>query len=930
MAMGQGYNYNFRMFLEGVEVRFKSANIICTPNGVEASINLHPNEEALNLKPKTAVQIFFQDWIPGKQGEKPGWRLLFDGFFSRYDKSEQVEGGRTLAILCRDFRMDIRKFPAAIAYDSGNLNVMKDLHTAGIYHKTTIPGSEETGIPLTYSEDPASLITAADMIMRIAGVAAGPKNLRGEEKNNIKDETKSAYGIFKSSFPVKKSDQGYKTGDGGFVLDAFSKGLWAVSAGSTVMARFANKRIRADKRMFIPANESGYMMFSDQHLGKFYGQAIMGNAKFTSIEAAIMRLAGIFMTRPYSCSTPSIISLEKHINGKPNPAIEYVISENVRQFLVEKNKAEFGEPFMLNSTMLLPPMEFTAPPTFNLIFPCMYDRVSIQYDQDVDVTRGYFTQFSALDTPENENPLHGKNIQVPNTLFVFETENEKKEKVKKDIATMTIEERYKGINIMQGSIAYEFARSDESKSLHYVVLKDKAAKEANEDILKSEKGGSDLEKVNTTEEAIDIQVAKGELSAIQAEEAKALVKKQQEEQELAEVRNSLRYTGSCLENVMRRHAIFKYMNTRFAGRVAAVDMTFNPYIMCGFPGAIIADDNANSYRTQKTIIGMVQQVKHLIVAEGEASTSAILNNARFYDEPTDMNQDGSLLYMKATDPEHSEVDPVTLEHKKKLNIVLRSGEKGKSYYTKEPAAKVKQSSIADAGGTVYFKMENIKGAEDYIYAKDLLSVSEKMAKHGHTNTRFVDDIYTPYNISRFYRDVFGQKNSYMISEATIKTATAPQGNKVSFAFDSIHEGLDNLINTGREYLSDYTKAMKYIRRNICSEEEFYCLILGLSIKEVKINEETNSKETLYIVKKKKDIVKDKHHSEGYFGVSTDAYIAMIDAKKRQSEVEAHGEFSSINDGMPVTAFIKERNNAVKKYVVEANKQTSGVIYEYGY
>jgi hypothetical protein len=55
----KGYNYNFKMFLEGIEIPFQSANIICTPNGVEASINLHSNEQLLNLAPKTAVQIFF-------------------------------------------------------------------------------------------------------------------------------------------------------------------------------------------------------------------------------------------------------------------------------------------------------------------------------------------------------------------------------------------------------------------------------------------------------------------------------------------------------------------------------------------------------------------------------------------------------------------------------------------------------------------------------------------------------------------------------------------------------------------------------------------------------------------------------------------------------------------------------------------------------
>ena len=105
----KAYNYNFKMFMEGVQVPFKSIQIMCTPNGVEANINLLSNRQVFDLKPKTAVQVFYRDWVP--INGKHGWRLLFDGFLSSYVKNDQSTQGRGLSIVCRDFRMDIRKAP---------------------------------------------------------------------------------------------------------------------------------------------------------------------------------------------------------------------------------------------------------------------------------------------------------------------------------------------------------------------------------------------------------------------------------------------------------------------------------------------------------------------------------------------------------------------------------------------------------------------------------------------------------------------------------------------------------------------------------------------------------------------------------------------------------------------------------------------------
>ena len=75
------FNYDFRLYLEGVLTPFKSAQILAYPNGVETHINILSNIHVYDIKPKTGVQIFYKDWVKGKAG-KYGWRLLYDGFVS--------------------------------------------------------------------------------------------------------------------------------------------------------------------------------------------------------------------------------------------------------------------------------------------------------------------------------------------------------------------------------------------------------------------------------------------------------------------------------------------------------------------------------------------------------------------------------------------------------------------------------------------------------------------------------------------------------------------------------------------------------------------------------------------------------------------------------------------------------------------------------
>jgi hypothetical protein len=249
--------------------------------------------------------------------------------------------------------------------------------------------------------------------------------------------------------------------------------------------------------------------------------------------------------------------------------------------------------------------------------------------------------------------------------------------------------------------------------------------------------------------------------------------------------------SNATNNALKRHALLKYLNTKYSGRVATVDMCFNPYIMCGFPGAVIADDEAQGGQAMKTIIGMVQQVKHLIIISpdsGEASTSVVLSNARFIDEPTDMDQFGNPLYMKPTNAMEAEIDPKTYEHVQK-------------YYIGEPnPVTMKQLN------NQYYDLDDTQPTQDYVYVKDLLTLTKKDVEGGERNQIYIDNDYEPNKISKFYKRVFKHREEhFMIGQSTDPTGITPR--KFPFTFDSIHEGLNDLKHMRPELLIDYEKCI---------------------------------------------------------------------------------------------------------------------------
>jgi hypothetical protein len=887
--MSQGYSLNFRMYMEGILTPFKSANIMCTPNGVEASINMFATKAIYNLKPKTAIQIFYKDWTP-PGNRKIGWRLMFDGYYSSIVKDDSATEGRMITIVCRDFRMDIRKAPAAISYIAGNKLTATNLYSMqGIFDRIVVPGINDStqsagGFKPREYED---ILCPLDQTLRlIAGTAYGDAATQKEG-----DYPNGTYGN------VLHTDERGKA-KCGFFLDAVVRGMWVEAAGGTSLGAFLNKRIRADKRFYIPANKAGYNFWDRQAAGLNVGTYMMNNSMFVSLESAIMSCAALFSVKTYATSTPSLIPVGLDTITNPNPAAKYTIDEDVSKFLIERNGSDFGAPYVLNESMLLPSFEFTAPPNFNIFLPPMCDRVSWQYDMDADITRGYYEVLDSLSAYDTSG-IEKIRIQVPNALFDIYEETKKTDTSGRYKPPLTLEERYKGVSVSYGNVEYDIAANEAAASqLDWTLTKEKA------DEIK--KLISDLK--NSKSNMENIRKAVSNLKNI-SDKDKEEVKKKLDAVELRKIQITTDVQDSAVTIALKRHAILKFFNEKYSGRVVTIDMVFNPYPMCGFPGMYIDDEEAGGGNSSKTVIGMVQQIRHLIYIApngAEASTSVVMNNARFIDEPVDIDMNGNALFMKATDRKAAAVDPKTFEYLGKPieDTVVRD----RSYYVPEPLAateRVLNNNVYD------LKQQTL--SKEYIYAKDLLSITENDAINGESNIMYLDKEYDPQHIASFYRDVFGQTKSFMVGV---------EGGKY-FMYDTMHEASINLRSKRKELLYDYTEAMKFASRNVCSADAFFQGILGLS---VKIEKEVNGKKKTIYVCEQKNFVDDAIYNE-YFGVTTALYNGHdIDQLKTEFNgmITGPGDCSSILETMPVTSFIKERKDAVRKYINDVKSVGQGI------
>jgi hypothetical protein len=950
------------MFLEGVSTPFSSATIMCTPNGVEASINILANRAIYDLKPKTAVQIFYRDWVPDKNNQLC-WRLMFDGFICGFYKVDQAVEGKMVSLVCRDFRADIRRAPAAIAYSSDEeLGVTQQMYSMnGVFNtivvkgitpqekdkqskndtKTDQKGSTPTAtttvasspkstnsaapaansnntsdLPFAQAESVATADTnkkikveqttasssvnnvkkmdtreyggilnpLADMLRYIAGTAYGPQVVQTNGKNHY-------VGTFGTVYHTDERGRAKC----GFFLDALVRGMWTEAVGGTSVGQFINKRARVDKRFLIPSNRAGYNIWNRQSSGLEVGSYVLGNSRFSSLEAAIMRIAGLFGVRVYSCNTPTLINIGDDSSGKPNPSVKMIMDEQVRGFLVRDEGHHFGGKFILNETMLLPPLEFTAPPNCNIFFPTMYDRVVWQYDVDADATRGYYKQIDSLSVPDAGATLGTLGIQVPNALFDIYKDESKKDASNRTKPPLTLEERYGGVNVSYGSVEYNLAADDAAIGQINATFNKNKVFEIKMDFekLKADAAAatsSSDQSIIPTEEVSEIEAAAMD-SELQAKYS--AIQKRRVNASDDELHNM---SERAVNVSMKRHALLKFLNTKYAGRVATIDMSFNPYVMCGFPGMVIDDEEAGGTQASKSIIGMVQQVKHLIYIstdQAQISTSVVMNNIRFVDEATDIDKNGNPLYMKPTDKFKAVINPVNLLYKEQ-------------YFIPEPAARPEEHLNNKA-----YDLQHISGSGDYPYVKDILTLTENDMKSGESNTVYLDEEYEPQKIPRFYRDVLGHnEDSFMIGV---------NANGDKFVYDTIHEAVTELRKNRKELLYDYSSAMRFASRRICSASAFYQGILGLSV--------YTDVENKYVCNESS--FNDTLIENEYYGVTTDFWNSADADNLRSSKggmLSGPGDFSSILETMPITAFIKERRIAVKNYIEIASNTASGMLF----
>jgi hypothetical protein len=1031
--MPRGYNLSFKMLMEGVLTPFKSANIICTPNGVEMTINIFANKLVYDLKPKTAVQIFYKDWIdlPVK-----GWRLLGDGFFSAIVKEDSSTEGRMVAITCRDFRMDIRKAPAYLSYTGDEpLGVLNMYAMQGLYDHSIVKGSKlgavrnvgdreydnqlcslselmryiagtaynsgttskkavaknttpvDKNIPDAFAYHPPAQAVQVPSVGYIAKttllvVAQGAANVINKSKTTLLVVAQGAANVINKSNAViqnavgnilipattdlsgtsiTKPDDSTKTvyqtmadsfqnneegkAKCGLFLDAFIRGLWSEAVGGTSIGVFTNKRIRMDKRFLVPSNRAGYNFWNRMNSSIEVGGYMMGDSRFTSIEAAIMRCAGLFSVRVYSCNTPTLIPISEEksasnpyssdpyaadvYNHEPTigKVVDFIIDKSVRQNLVDNLNNNFGAKYILNQSMLLPPMEFTAPPNCNVFLPPFCNRIAWQFDMDSDITRGYYSVVDSMSGYNSTQGLNRLGIQVPNTLFDrSETQSSlykgtsKIDQYGRYKPPITLEERYKGVSVAYGQVNQDIAMDETVAELRAnpgLVNKAKADQiKAKHDALES--GTTD--NYNKTVVLSQINVV-GSTSAVG--QALDYVNKLADQKNAAAAAQEAKKESSTT-NALRRHAIIKYLNEKYAGRVVTIDMMFNPFPTCGFPGMYIDDEEANGDQSGKTVIGMVQQVKHIIVINpnsAEASTTVLMNNVRFIDEPTDMDADGNALYLGATN-----------HYKARINInTLLYGDK--NYHVADPVIQTGRVLNSQAYDIAMLSLPNP------VYAKDFLSITAKSALGGRSNIYYLDKEYDPQHVCLFYKKVFQHtENSFMIGS---ETGTPDAGNgTLYFVYDTMHEAVEKLRENRKELLYDYNAAMLYVSRNVCSADAFYHGILGLSV----LNTDNKGNQTFI---NKKGIngqeFDDSDIRDEYYGVTTEKFnndsskylrqnTDVINFDRKTGRVippglmSKAGEFSSILETTPVTAFISERKDAVKKYIALANQTAQGMRF----
>lgn len=956
-----GYHIDFKMMMEGIEVPFRSAVISNTPNGIEMNIDVHSNSIVFELKPKTSIQIFYKDWI-GSESEKK-WRLMCDAYFSAYGKNDtSMQGGnRSLTLMCRDFRMDIRKTPSTLIY------APDDMDLGGTQRKF----ASVNGLSFTKANN-------ADIATYSFGAADSLKNFPEIIKIITQVATGNAVNLATGA------------ANGRYILEAFSRGVWMSSVSLAPYSASIASRTRVEKKLVIPKNDAGFSFLSEQYMGQLIKGIVYGNSMFSSVEAVMMRVAAIFQAFPYSCSTPNIININKDDES------DLFISKEVKEKI--NTNPGFGYRALLNSCMILPPLNFTAPPNCNIVFPSMSTSISWIRDIDADPTRGHFDVSRVFDdmtdesarrawaisreipaanidfyknsiaaynagvkdeykipSPEERDALdsatyktikensnkaakenaEGRQEAVNRRLGIKTEEKEKKSTAKATKVTKTakatpaaasttgntqppatgsaqsdkkveavkekpkekpkgvagnifgvkaflsMEERYSGVNVMYGSLEMYSMGHGQS-----AFIKDK--------FIDGTTGADNLAKILTNEKVNAKLSAATANSAISEAEAQDIISTYNKE-----VQDNNK--NPTISDMAYRHALIKYMNGRTSSRSVSVQMDFNPYIVSGFPAIvlvpkIIEGDAASS--SMKHLYGIVQSVRHTIAASGEATTSVSMTAVRFLDEPSKINENGDYMYCEATDPKEAEVDPGTLRYKNQNYSVANKKQKA-LYEITEPK---------DSKSVFAYDIKNNEFETEYFAADLLMNDGDSKA-----NYSYMDVDYTPFRIGKFYEGMFGQKakTHFMVGER----------DDILFMYDTVHEAAAKNLISNTQLMNDYESAIRYVRRGVVDEFNFYVKIMGASYRIDTTEYGTRYTNIAHHVNSAID--NGVRGFDRWFGYPDKGYgypeVDKIPIDPWTKDDKYPGDLSSIVENSPITPFIQEKREVVLRYKEETMK-----------
>jgi hypothetical protein len=313
----------------------------------------------------------------------------------------------------------------------------------------------------------------------------------------------------------------------------------------------------------------------------------------------------------------------------------------------------------------------------------------------------------------------------------------------------------------------------------------------------------------------------------------------------------------------------------------------------------------------------------MINSEGEAMTSMVMSHTRSIDESTDLNDSGFGLYLPKTNPELAEIE--------KDSYVYKNG--GNNYLVPDGSSIIRKVESENENDSMIY--EEVKDV-DTKYAKDMTSVSSADLARGKRSDFYLDKKYEPNFISAFYRVMFGLKTHFMIGETTIAGSQPADDREIAFKFDSIHEAAEFLSNNRKDLFHDYDAAMNYVHRQVCTEDQFFCGILGATMK---VTTDDQNAEVRYIVPAYiSEISKPKEYAgfidneslnrmgrAAYFGIS-DVSFETHKTKLAGREIKSPGVFDSILSNRPCTAFIAERRIKAEDYIMAVKNVSHGVSF----